>query len=102
MSTTPAAADLPEVEQIWVVEATYADNAAELRPTYRAEHLNRVVELKATGRVVEAGAYGDLSCSLLLVRASTEQEVLDLCRADVYFDNGVWTELRARPFGRVV
>lgn len=91
-----------ELEPIWVVEATYAPDAAERRPEFRAEHFSRLRELKASGAIIEVGAYTDVSASLALVSAGTEEEALDLLRADVYFRNGVWTELRARQFGRVV
>lgn len=93
---------LPALEQIWVVEATYAADAAERRSPFRAEHLARLRQLKATGTLVEAGGFADLTASLLLVRGDSEEGVLEVCRADVYFGNGVWTSLRARPFGRVV
>jgi len=95
---TPA---LPAVEHVWVIEATYAADAAERRPQFRAEHLARIVELKAAGTLIEAGAFDDLSASLVMVRGDSEQAVLEVCRADVYCVNGVWTGLRARPFGRV-
>lgn len=93
---------LPELEQVWVVEATYADDAAERRPAFRAEHLARIVELKAAGTVLEGGAFADLSASLVLVRAGSEQAAEQVCRDDVYFRNGIWTTLRVRRFGRVV
>jgi uncharacterized protein YciI len=51
--------------------------------------------------VVEAGAFVDVSASIILVRAADEQAALELCRDDVYLRNGVWVEVRARPFGRV-
>ncbi len=92
----------PQLEPIWVVEATYAPDAAERRTEFRAEHLGRLRELKATGAIIEVGAYADVSASVALVNAESEEEALELLRADVYFRNGVWTELRARQFGRVV
>lgn len=95
--TGPAA-----LEQIWAVEATYCADVAERRTPFRAEHLARIVELKAAGVLIEAGAYADLSGSLILARGDTEEAVLQVCREDVYFREGVWTELRARPFGRVI
>lgn len=105
MDPTAAGSDIPPgvaVEQIYVVEVTYGHDAERLRPTFRPEHLARIARLMADGRVIEAGGYLDFSTSLLLVRADTEEEALDLFRDDVYVRNGVWTTLRARPFGRVV
>lgn len=94
-------APLPELEPVWVVKAVYAPDAAERRPEFRAEHLGRLAELKAAGTVIEVGAYADLSASLALVRADTEEQALQLLRDDVYFRNGIWTDLQAKPFGRV-
>jgi uncharacterized protein len=95
---TPTAA----IEPIWFVEATYAPDAAETRVPFRPQHLARLLELKDAGVVIEAGAFPDVSASILLVRAADEAAALELCRDDVYMRNGVWVELRARPFGRVV
>jgi len=97
----PRAPD-PPIEPIWLVEATYAPDAAETRIPFRGEHLARLRELKRQGIVVEAGAFADVSASIMLVRAADEQAALELCRDDVYLRNGVWVELRARAFGRVI
>jgi uncharacterized protein len=88
-------------ELVWLVEATYAPDAAETRVPFRAEHVGRLRELKRQGIVVEAGAFTDVSASIILVRAADEQAALELFRDDVYLRNGVWVEVRARPFGRV-
>jgi uncharacterized protein YciI len=88
-------------EPVWLVEATYAPDAAETRVPFRAEHLARLRDLKHQGIVVEAGAFADVSASIIVVRARDEQAALDLFRDDVYLRNGVWVELRARAFGRV-
>jgi uncharacterized protein len=88
-------------EPVWLVEATYAPDAAETRVPFRAEHLARLRDLKRQGIVVEAGAFADVSASIIVVRARDEQAALDLFRDDVYLRNGVWVELRARAFGRV-
>ena len=90
------------IESIWAVEATYGPDAAERRPAVRYEHLERIGRLRATGTVVEAGGYADMSGSLLLVRAADEESALAILREDVYMRSGVWTALRARVLGRVV
>jgi uncharacterized protein YciI len=89
------------IEPIWLVEATYAPDAAETRKPFRAEHLANLARLLDAGVVVEAGAFADVSASIILVRAESEAAALTICRDDVYLRNGVWVELRARPFGRV-
>jgi uncharacterized protein YciI len=91
-----------EIEPIWLVEATYAPDAAETRKPFRAQHLARLMELRDAGVVIEAGAFPDVSASVVLLRAASEAEAVALCRDDVYMRNGVWVEVRARPFGRVI
>lgn len=89
------------IELVWLVEATYAPDAAETRVPFRAEHLGRLHDLKRQGIVTEAGAFADVSASIVVVRAASEEAALDVFRDDVYLRNGIWVELRARPFGRV-
>ena len=94
--------DEPVIEPVWLIEATYAPDAAETRKPFRAAHLARLLELKDAGVVVEAGAFVDVSASIVVLRAESEEAALALCRDDVYMKNGVWVEIRARPFGRVI
>ena len=89
------------LEEVWLVQATYAPDAAETRVPFRPRHLARMAELKAAGVVVEVGAFMDVSASLILLRVGSEEEALELCRQDVYMQNGVWVEVRAKPFGRL-
>jgi uncharacterized protein YciI len=98
--TEPGTAAAP-IESVWLVEATYAPDAAETRVPFRAEHIARLRELKRRGIVIEAGAFADVSATIILVRATDEAAALELCGDDVYLRNGVWVELRARAFGRV-
>jgi uncharacterized protein YciI len=90
------------LENVWIVQATYAPDAAETRTPFRAKHLARIAVLKTEGVIVEAGAYLDMSGSLLMVRAEDETAAIAIASADVYMQNGVWVELRARPFVHVV
>lgn len=90
------------IEPAWFIEATYAPDAAETRVPFRARHLARLGELKDAGIVTEVGAFMDVSATILVVRAPDEEAALDIARGDIYMANGVWVELRARPFGRVV
>ena len=89
------------LEPVWLVEATYAPDAAETRVPFRAEHLAGVRERLETGVYIEAGAFADVSASVILVRAATAEDAIALVRDDVYLRNGVWVEVRARAFGRV-
>jgi uncharacterized protein YciI len=89
------------LEPIWFVEATYAPDAAETRTPFRAEHLAGIVARLETGAYVDAGAFLDVSASIVLVRADSELAAIDLVSDDVYMRNGVWVEVRARAFGLV-
>ncbi len=89
------------LENVWIIEATYAPDAAETRAPIRPRHLARLAGLKAAGVVIEAGGYHDMSSSLLMVRAADEAAAIEIARVDIYMQNGVWVELRARPFGRL-
>ena len=97
--TNPLLADLA-IEPIFLVEATYAPDGAEARIPFRAEHLARLVGLRDAGVVVEAGAYADVSSTIVLLRAADADAALAIVGDDVYLRNGIWVELRVRPFGR--
>jgi uncharacterized protein YciI len=90
------------IEPTWLIEATYAPDAAETRVPFRARQLARLVELIDAGVVVMAGAFADVSASIIVVRAADEAAALDIARSDVYMANGVWVEVRARALGLVV
>jgi hypothetical protein len=89
------------IEPVWLVEATYAPDAAETRVPFRAEHLAGILVRKDAGLYLEAGAFADVSASVILVRAENEAAAIELVRDDVYLRNGIWVEVRARAFGRV-
>lgn len=97
-------AEIPQgiaIEPVFLFEATYGPDAAERRPAFRAEHLARIFALREAGVIIEAGGLADFSRSVLIVRAADEAAALAIGREDVYFRNGIWTEVRAQPLGRV-
>jgi uncharacterized protein YciI len=98
--------ELPEgvsVETVYAVEISYSPEAQARRPAVRLEHLTRVARLLREGRLIEAGGYLDWRSALLIFRASSEQEAIELIRDDVYLRSGVWLDDPvARPMARVV
>jgi len=98
---TDPASSTPALESVWLVEATYAPDAAETRGPFRPRHLAAAAVRKASGVYVEIGAFQDVSSSIILVRAESEAAALAIVADDVYMANGIWVELRARPFGRL-
>lgn len=101
--TDPSGPSAPSavIELVWLVECTYAPDGAETRTPFRAEHIRAAAERIADGRYAEVGAFTDVSSSILIVRAASEAEAIALVSDDVYLRNGVWVEVRARPFGRI-
>ena len=98
------AGEIPEglaIERVWVVETTYGPDVEERRPPVRSEHLARIGQLRAAGTILEAGAFADMSGSLILLRAASEEEAEAIIKADVYVRSGVWNGYRIRPLGRV-
>lgn len=89
------------LEPCWFVEGVYAPDAAETRAPFRAAHIARLRDLLASGSLASAGSFQDVSASVMVVRAGSENEALELFRDDPYLRNGVWVELRARPFFRI-
>jgi uncharacterized protein YciI len=96
--------ELPDdvaIERVFMVEGIYGPDAEELRRPVRARHLARLAELRDAGVVLEAGALADMSASVILFRAASEEAARELARDDVYMTSGVWVEVRVRGFGRV-
>jgi uncharacterized protein YciI len=89
------------IEPVYVIEATYAPDAAETRPRVRPQHLARMAALIDQGVVIEVGGYLDLSASLIMLRAESPDAALAIARDDIYMREGVWVEARVRAFGRV-
>lgn len=89
------------LERVYFVEGILAPDADELRRPVRARHLARLAELRDAGIIVEAGSLGDMSASVLIVRAADEAAAREIAREDVYLSAGVWIEIRVRPFNRV-
>jgi uncharacterized protein YciI len=89
-------------EPCYVVEAVYADGAAERRAPYRREHLDRVAMLADEGALVLAGAFDDLSASLLVFAVQSREAAAAIVETDVYWRQGVWTSYTIRKLNRVV
>lgn len=89
------------IQTCHVVEATYAEGAAEKRAPYREEHLQRVAKLIDAGAVVVAGALADMSASLLILAIEGEDAVRAVIESDIYWENGIWTDYTVRKLNRV-
>ncbi|HYY43678.1 MAG TPA: YciI family protein [Actinomycetota bacterium] len=85
----------------FVVEALYAPDARERRGLLRREHLDRLEKLAVEGSLVVAGAFEDLSASLLVFDLQSEESVRMVIETDVYWRNKIWTDYTVRRFNRV-
>jgi uncharacterized protein YciI len=92
---------MPELKTTYVVEATYAQDAATRREPFRAEHLDRAGKLSREGALLLAGAFADMSASLLIFGVASEDAVRAIIETDVYWHNGVWTSYTVRRLNRV-
>jgi uncharacterized protein len=90
------------IKTSYVVEAVYAPDAAERREPFRGEHLDRVGKLSKEGALLVAGAFADMSASLLVFAVSNEEAVRAIIETDVYWHNGIWTDYTVRKLNRVV
>ena len=93
---------MAEIQTSYVVEAAYAPDAADRRGPFRAEHVDRVGKLSEEGALLVAGAFADMSASLLVFAVSGEDAVRAIVETDVYWRNGIWTGYTVRRLNRVV
>ena len=90
------------IEPCYVAECIYAPDAAQRRAPIREEHLARIGMLSDEGALLLAGAFDDLSASLLVFGVESEQAAAAIVETDVYWKTKVWTSYTIRKLNRVV
>lgn len=93
---------MPGTEPCFVVECAYAKGAAEKRAPYREQHLARIGMLSDEGALLLAGAYDDMSASLIVFALESRDAVVAIIESDVYWRQKVWTSYTIRILNRVV
>lgn len=93
---------VPATEPCYCVEALYAPGAADKRAPHREAHLSRLAMLSDEGALVLAGAFDDLSASLLVFAVGSEEAAAAIIESDVYWKNKVWTSYTVRKLNRVL
>lgn len=93
---------MPNIEPAYAAQVTYAPDAADRRVPVREEHLTRIAKLMDEGAIVLAGAYDDMSATLLVFDLENEDAVKAIIESDVYWRNGVWTGYEIRKLNRLV
>ena len=89
-------------EACYVAECFYAEGAAGKRAPFREAHLARVAMLSDEGALLLAGAFDDLSASLLVLAVENEEAVAAIVETDIYWKNKVWTSYKIRRLNRVI
>src|SRR6267143_1976261 len=89
-------------EPCYVAECTYARDAAQKRAPFREAHLARIGMLSDEGALLLAGAFDDMSASLLVVAVESEEAVTAIIETDVYWKNKIWTSFKIRRLDRVI
>jgi len=82
----------------FVLWGTYCENALEKRTPYRDEHLNGLQRQKDAGLLITLGPTEGSTHVFAIYEAETQQQVEDLLHNDVYWRQGIWTELKVYPW----
>jgi uncharacterized protein YciI len=89
-------------EPCYVAECLYARDAAQKRAPFREAHLARIGMLSDEGALLLAGAFDDMSASLLVLAVESEEAVTAIIETDVYWKNKIWTSFKIRRLNRVI
>jgi len=83
---------------LYVIIGYDAEDSAETRPLYRAEHLERLRKLDDEGKLYLAGPFTDFSGSLIIIEADSLEEAETFARTDPFILHGVYTRVEVKPF----
>jgi uncharacterized protein len=97
---------------LFVISGTDAPNSLAKRQSVRAEHLARVRELLAAGRLVIAGPHPAIAStepgpsgytgSLIVAEFPSQDEAESWASADPYLASGAWSRVEVKPFIQVL
>ena len=82
----------------FVLWGTYCDNALEKRTPFREEHLSGLQRQKDEGVLITLGPTEGSTHVFGIYEAESLKQVEDLLHQDVYWRNGIWTELQVYPW----
>ena len=90
---------MTEPEPTYLLLYKYVPDILERRGPYRAAHLQRIEALRAAGRLIVAGAYGDpVQGGAMGVKGLTKEEVEAWADTDPYTIAGLIVEHRVEPW----
>ena len=82
----------------FVLWGTYCEHALEKRGPFRQEHLDGLQRQKEAGLLLTLGPTADSTHVFGLYEADSQQQVEALLHHDIYWRQGIWTELRVYPW----
>jgi len=82
----------------YVLWGTYCDNAIEKRSPYRQQHLEELQRQKEAGVLVTLGPTVDSSHVFGIYEAESREQVEELLHNNIYWLQGIWTEIRVYPW----
>ena len=86
---------------IFVIIGHDGQDGQEKRKLHRQAHLDRMGPLDKAGKVLLAGPFTDKSGSLIIINASSVEEVRNFIEADPYVTQGVFARYEIHPFMQV-
>ena len=82
----------------FVLWGTYCDHALEKRVPFRAEHLERLRELKKQGTLITLGPTQDSTHVFAVFESDSVDTVRALLEDDIYWKKGIWIHLDVYPW----
>ncbi|MCX5968413.1 MAG: YciI family protein [Cyanobacteria bacterium] len=82
----------------FVLWGTYCANALERRTPYRQEHLEGLQVQKEAGLLLTLGPTADNTQVFGIYEAESQEQVEALLHNDIYWRQGIWTEVRVYPW----
>jgi hypothetical protein len=81
-----------------VLWGTYCDNALEKRTPYREEHLAGLQKLKNAGTLITLGPTEGSTHVFGIYEADRLEQVETLVKDDIYWRQGIWTDVKVYPW----
>jgi len=82
----------------YVLWGRYCENALEKRTPFREEHLAGLHRQKQAGQLITLGPTEGSTHVFGIYEAGSHEEVEALVRGDVYWRNGIWSEVEIHPW----
>lgn len=82
----------------FVLWGTYCEDVLEKRAPHREEHLAGLQGQKEQGVLITLGPTADVRYVFGIYEAESQEQVEALVKGDVYWREGIWTEVTVHPW----